>query len=130
MKNSAKIVRHKACFTIESFDAKGEQLAQGGEPFQVAVRGASVMRARIEDKEDGAYLVHFTPSTSGSYDFTVNASTNRHPDWSTHRSHRGAKRRSYNRAVNARTNHHPDGSTHRSCRGAKRRGVQRSRPRS
>ena len=65
------IARQSASFTIESFDATGTRLQSGGEPFRVDCRGASVVRARVTDKEDGTYSVAWTPSVSGPYDIAI-----------------------------------------------------------
>ena len=61
------IARQGANFTIESFDAMGTRLQSGGEPFRVDCRGASTVRARVTDNEDGTYSVSWTPSVSGKY---------------------------------------------------------------
>ena len=62
------IAKQKATFTIESFDAAGERMESGGEPFRVDLRGASVVRARVLDNEDGTYTVSCERSATPNTD--------------------------------------------------------------
>ena len=68
---SLAIARQTASFTIESYDASGVKLQSGGEPFRVDCRGASSVRARVADNEDGTYTVTWTPTVSGKYDIAI-----------------------------------------------------------
>lgn len=54
-------------FEIICHDASGTRKTQGGEVFFVAIRGASRVRARVTDREDGSYMAEWTPTTSGIY---------------------------------------------------------------
>ena len=65
------MARQRAVFTIEARDAEGQKQPAGGEPFRVAVRGASQVRAKVTDMEDGTYQVEYKPSTSGTYSISV-----------------------------------------------------------
>ena len=61
------MVRSDATFEIEAFDARGERRKDGGDPFSISVRGASIVRAKVLDRGDGTYLCHYRPSVSGRY---------------------------------------------------------------
>ena len=66
-------VGHPAEFTIEARDAKGNQRSEGGDQFFVAIRGASRVRARVTDHNDGLYSVTWTPPQSGAYNIAVSS---------------------------------------------------------
>ena len=59
--------RQITSFTIIACNAKGLQRRQGGDPFLVSVRGASVVKPRLIDQSDGTYKVEWKPSVSGRY---------------------------------------------------------------
>ena len=65
------MTRMLTSFTIEARDAEGNQQGAGGDRFKVEVRGTSVARAKVTDREDGTYLVEYKPSTSGVYSISV-----------------------------------------------------------
>ena len=48
-------VKENAIFEIVAFDEEEKRRAAGGEAFFVAIRGASRVRARIIDNDDGTY---------------------------------------------------------------------------
>lgn len=54
-----------ASFVIEAFEMSGVRKNSGGDGFFVAIRGASRVRARITDQQDGTYVVEWTPHVSG-----------------------------------------------------------------
>ena len=58
-------------FTIKAYDARNHLKSSGGEAFFVAVRGASKVRARVADHDDGTYTVQWHPANSGTYAITV-----------------------------------------------------------
>jgi P2-related tail formation protein len=64
-------VRHEAEFLIEARDATGQRRTSGGDAFFVAIRGASRVRARVTDNEDGTYGVLWKPPQSGAYEIAV-----------------------------------------------------------
>ena len=64
-------VRRAATFTIIACDEQGEKIGHGGDTFFVAIRGASRVRARVTDNEDGTYTVEYKPSVSGLYSISV-----------------------------------------------------------
>jgi hypothetical protein len=64
------IARKHARFTIEARDTEGNKMPHGGDNFTVTIHGASVVRARITDKEDGTYSCEYKTGSSGVY--TVN----------------------------------------------------------
>ena len=49
------MARKPQAFTIHAFNAAGEPVKRGGDPFVVAVRGASTVRPKVIDNEDGSY---------------------------------------------------------------------------
>ena len=65
------IVRQMAIFTIIARNAADELIKMGGDKFNVAMRGASALRARVFDNEDGTYTVSYFPSTSGRYNVSI-----------------------------------------------------------
>jgi len=65
------IVRQMATFTIIARNAADELIKMGGDKFNVAMRGASALRARVFDNEDGTYTVSYFPSTSGRYNVSI-----------------------------------------------------------
>ena len=67
----AAMTKRPAQFTITAHNAAGEQVSRGGDPFVVAVRGASSVRPRVTDNEDGTYTVEYKTSVSGSYTVAV-----------------------------------------------------------
>lgn len=68
---STAMVRQTAQFTIEAKDERGTPCTQGGEVFSVSVRGASLVKARVADNDDGTYLVEYKPSVSGRYTISI-----------------------------------------------------------
>lgn len=64
-------VRQTASFKVTAFTENGEQQQQGGDIFFVAIRGASRVRAKVTDNDDGTYEVAYKPSTSGSYSLSI-----------------------------------------------------------
>ena len=60
-----------AGFRITAVDSNGARKRGGGDSFFIAIRGASRVRARIEDCENGTYRVAWQPKTSGSYQIAV-----------------------------------------------------------
>jgi len=58
-------------FFIDAYDFTGRKRKVGGDAFFVAIRGASTVRARIEDKGDGTYRVEWKPPQSGSYAIAI-----------------------------------------------------------
>ena len=65
------MARQKATFTIEARDVSGNKQQAGGEKFKVSIRGASQVRAKVIDKENGDYAVEYKASTSGSYTVSI-----------------------------------------------------------
>ena len=65
------VARRNGRFTIEAKDAEGQQLPHGGDTFTVTIHGASVVRARVTDKEDGTYTCEYKTSASGSYTVAI-----------------------------------------------------------
>ena len=65
------MVRRLATFTIVACSPSGAQREVGGDIFTVAVRGGSLIKARVIDQEDGTYLVDYKPSVSGPYSISV-----------------------------------------------------------
>ena len=63
--------RHEATFCITANDEQGKPLQNGGEHFHVAIRGGSLVRARVSDHGNGQYTVTFKPSTSGKYSIAI-----------------------------------------------------------
>jgi hypothetical protein len=68
---SRAIARQQATFTVVAADASGLKLEYGGDVFRVDIRGASAVRARVFDNEDGTYTVRYIASTSGAYDIGI-----------------------------------------------------------
>ena len=64
-------VRHTSEFVIEAHDGRGSRKITGGDAFFVAIRGASRVRARITDNNDGTYKVEWKPPQSGTYSIAV-----------------------------------------------------------
>ena len=68
---------HEACakqhafFWIEAADCHGRRRERGGDSFFVAIRGPSQVRARILDRDDGTYVVHWSPNVSGTYSVAI-----------------------------------------------------------
>ena len=60
------VARRNGRFTIEAKDAEGQQLPHGGDTFTVTIHGASVVRARVHDREDGSYTCEYKTGSSGS----------------------------------------------------------------
>ena len=58
-------VRRAATFTIIAYDEQGEKIGHGGDTFFVAIRGASRVRARVTDNEDGTYTLTLSPTGEG-----------------------------------------------------------------
>ena len=65
------IARQSASFTIESCDAEGTPLHLGGANFFVAVRGSSLVKAKVADNADGTYTAEYRPSVSGKFSIAV-----------------------------------------------------------
>ena len=65
------IARKGSRFTIEARDSSGNQMTQGGENFLVTIHGASVVRPRVTDKEDGSYVCDYKTAASGSYTVSI-----------------------------------------------------------
>ena len=65
------IARRKSSFLVEANTADGVRCQQGGEIFSVKVNGPSVLHARVQDNEDGTYLVEYKPQASGPYSVSV-----------------------------------------------------------
>jgi len=65
------IARKLAKFTIEARDAEGARMQHGGDTFTVTIHGASVVRARVQDNEDGTYSVEYKAAASGAYSISV-----------------------------------------------------------
>ena len=63
--------KREAAFTIEAIDADGRRKHTGGEAFFIAIRGASRVRARVTDHQDGTYSAEWTPQCSGDYHVAV-----------------------------------------------------------
>lgn len=63
--------RQLASFTIQACDAGGSSQRHGGDPFVVAVRGPSLVHAKVTDTEDGSYKVDYKACTSGQYNISV-----------------------------------------------------------
>ncbi len=68
---SEAATRLSAEFIIDAYDFTGRKRSVGGDAFFVAIRGASRVRARIEDRGDGSYRVEWKPPQSGSYAIAV-----------------------------------------------------------
>ena len=65
-------VRDKAEMTISVLDSSSlEPVGFGGECFFVAIRGVATVRARVEDRGDGDYVVTWRPPQSGRYCIAV-----------------------------------------------------------
>ena len=67
----AATVRQPAYFLIQAVDANGKRRHEGGDKFNVSIRGMSQTRARITDNNDGTYLVIWKPHVSGIYSISV-----------------------------------------------------------
>lgn len=65
------MVKQPARFTIEAYDVEGNRREEGGDPFLVAIRGGSIVRARCEDHMDGTYTISYLPAVSGHYTVSV-----------------------------------------------------------
>ena len=65
------MVRKAASFTITAYDFEGKQRTMGGDPFMVAVRGKSMVRARVIDNTDGTYSCQYRASVSGVYTISL-----------------------------------------------------------
>ena len=68
---SVATVRQQASFTVNACDAEGEPVQQGGNIFFIAIRGASRVRAKVTDNQDGTYSVAYKPSVSGHYSVSI-----------------------------------------------------------
>ncbi len=55
------MARKFSTFEIEARDAAGERIHRGGDPFMVAIRGASTVKARVTDLQNGIYRCDCTP---------------------------------------------------------------------
>ena len=64
-------VRQQAQFTITVCDDKGQSLHKGGTRPVVAVRGGSMVKARVTDVGDGTYITTYKPSVSGKYSIAI-----------------------------------------------------------
>ena len=53
------IARQLACFEIEAHGEDGRRLRFGGEQFFVAVRGKSLVKAKVVDRGDGVYMCEY-----------------------------------------------------------------------
>ena len=60
-----------AAFEITAHDQHGERRPVGGDPFQVSVRGAAYVYAKVSDHANGSYSVEYKPSTSGTYTIAI-----------------------------------------------------------
>mmetsp|Transcript_17569 Transcript_17569/g.24381 ORF Transcript_17569/g.24381 Transcript_17569/m.24381 type:complete len:756 (-) Transcript_17569:39-2306(-) len=59
-------------FTIQAKDKDGNNMKQGGEPFQVKIHGPNgEVPAKITDKGDGTYLVEYEPTQAGKHKVDV-----------------------------------------------------------
>ena len=65
------IARQTASFIIQGADTNGTHLRRGGALFFVAVRGSSLVKARVTDNGDGTYLCEYRPSVSGNFSIAV-----------------------------------------------------------
>ena len=65
------MARQTASFTIRACDAGGANVACGGDPFVVAVRGPSRVHARVTDNSDGTYLCDYKAAVSGAYSVVI-----------------------------------------------------------
>lgn len=64
-------VKDNAVFRIHAFREGGARSKAGGDAFFVAIRGASRVRARVVDQQDGTYEVTWKPLVSGPYSIAV-----------------------------------------------------------
>lgn len=67
----AYTAKREATFTVCAYDELGNRKLTGGEAFFIAIRGASRVRARVFDNNDGTYRVDWTPHVSGDYHIAV-----------------------------------------------------------
>lgn len=58
-------------FTINACDSQGNRKSNGNDAFFIHVRGASKVRARCQDNEDGTYTCWWRPQVSGTYAVAV-----------------------------------------------------------
>ena len=63
--------KREAVFKIEAYDDDGRRRNTGGEAFFIAIRGASRVRARVTDHQDGTYSAEWVPACSGDYHVSV-----------------------------------------------------------
>lgn len=48
------MARKQASFKLYARNAEGTGMAAGGDPFSIALRGASIVRPTVQDHEDGS----------------------------------------------------------------------------
>ena len=65
------MAKTRASFEITAHDQLGDRRPVGGDPFQVSVRGAAYVYAKVTDNGDGSYSVEYKPSTSGAYTIAI-----------------------------------------------------------
>lgn len=65
------MAKTRATFEISAHDQHGERRPVGGDPFQVSVRGAAYVYAKVIDNGNGTYSVEYKPSTSGAYTIAI-----------------------------------------------------------
>ena len=64
-------VNTTAEFMIEACDKNGTRVKKGGDAFFIAIRGASRVRGRVTDNQDGTYIMSWKPIVSGQYSVVV-----------------------------------------------------------
>lgn len=70
-KSSRFAAKTQCEFKIVAHDVTGSRKTKGGEAFFVAIRGASRIRARIIDNDDGTYTCRWHAGVSGQYNLVV-----------------------------------------------------------
>ena len=65
------VAKRHTRFEIEACSADGVRCGQGGESFVVSVKGPAFVRARVQDKEDGTYVVEYRAPSSGPFVISV-----------------------------------------------------------
>jgi len=59
-------------FTIQAKDKNGNNMKEGGDPFDVAIRGPEgPVPCTVKDNGDGTYRVDYTPEAAGKHDIDV-----------------------------------------------------------
>jgi len=59
-------------FTIQSKDSNGNNLTEGGDPFEVLINGPDGdMKPEVVDNNNGTYTVNYQPDTSGEHKVNV-----------------------------------------------------------